>query len=56
MAKSQLFSLVKIKLNNKRGKDSREYPYNLLPTGAVDANRGENLEPLMPIGMKFWSH
>ena len=28
----------------------------LLPTGAVDANRDENLEPLTPIRIKFWSH
>ena len=38
------------------GKGSREDPANLLPTGAIDANRDENLEPLTPIGMKFWSH
>ena len=37
-------------------KGSREDTANLLPTGAIDANRDENLEPLTPIGMKFWSH
>ena len=38
------------------GKGSREDPANLPPTGAIAANRDENLEPLTPIGMIFWSH
>ena len=38
------------------GKGSREDPANLLPTGAVDTNWDEDLDPLTPIGMKFWSH
>ena len=37
-------------------KGSREDPPNLLPTGVFDPNRDENLKPLTPIGMKFWSH
>ena len=37
-------------------KGSREDLANLQPTGAVDANKDENLEPLTPIGMKLWSH
>ena len=36
-------------------KGSMEGPANLLPTGAIDANRDENLEPLTPIGMKLRS-